>query len=187
MTNTSRARNPALRKPLSIDDQGPEKILKDAASQSLVAAKGMRRDPKRGDAQPPARQTSPPVDQPREMDRETVEALVRELKDSLQKAEELGTTIRHLLVELVSKQQLVLPAMESFLQKAQRIGGTNDAFPRRNLPEPSRQLPRLPGPGRPRRASEKVPEPLAIARNYCCCGSANNRWPLRPGLSQPGG
>ena len=123
------AREPGLGAASFIEEQSPEKILKDAASQSLLLQKACAAMQREDMQQQPAGQTSPAADQPREMDRETVEALVRELKDSLQKAEELGTTIRHLLVELVSKQQLVLPAMESFLQKAQRIGGTNDAFP----------------------------------------------------------
>jgi len=49
------------------------------------------------------------------MDRQSVDNLVRELKDSLQRAEEVGTTIRQLLVELLASRQMPLPTMESIL------------------------------------------------------------------------
>lgn len=127
------------------DNRVSEKILREAASQTLSLQQESPAAPhSRASLQPPAMQTVPPVERHQEMDRETVEALVRELKDSLQKAEELGTTIRHLLVELVSKQKTALPIMQSLLQmQGGLIEGPDNSSPgeREELP---RSLPAAP-------------------------------------------
>jgi len=50
-------------------------------------------------------------------DGSSVETLVKELKDSLKKAEDVGATIRQLLVELLSGKQADLSSVESFVRQ----------------------------------------------------------------------
>lgn len=114
---------------LAGNDEGPEKILKEAACQSLELQKQNSSAPpsSAGGPQPSTLKSNSPADPPREMDRQRVAALLRELKDSLQKAEELGSTIRYLLGELAAKHQIVLPAMESSFLQGVSPAGTDDA------------------------------------------------------------
>jgi len=87
------------------------------------------------------------------MDRQSVEKLVRELKDSLQRAEEVGTTIRQLLVELLASRQRPMPSMEAILQNtadqtmsAERGEAANNSSPAAELrpnPEACEECPLL--------------------------------------------
>lgn len=153
----------------SFDEPGPARMLRDAAAQSLALQpeSSSMASPAKGEQHRPAGQTPFAVsafDQQRPVNEETVETLVRDLKDSLRQAEELGTTIRQLLVELLSRQQLTLPAMESFMQRAAISRGKIDPS-RGELPSPSSAPPSRPMPTSPRKSTVATQEELRTPCN----------------------
>lgn len=142
------------------NDRSSEQILREAAAQSLYLQKPKSPGPTNDEQRRPIKQasfTDMASAEHRKTDQKNVETLVRELKDSLRKAEELGTTIRQLLVELLSKQQMTLPAMDAFLQRTMDVR-TNDlpeeveipaALSAKSLPNSSRVFEdELPNPSR---------------------------------------